>query len=62
MKQGYASFFENFMKSLQVMWQAMLGIFVVMIVLYISIVILAKISERSEKKRLAEKEDTSSGR
>lgn len=44
-----SSALENFWKSLQIMWQGMLGIFVVLGVLTAVVLLLSKIPERKKE-------------
>lgn len=37
---------ENFLNSLQIMWQGMFGIFAVMILILIVVIILAKVTKK----------------
>lgn len=50
---NWAEALENFLSSLGVMWQSMLGIFAVMVVLIVAILLLARFTGRSEKKKRA---------
>lgn len=47
---NWADAFDNFMKSLHVMGYGMLGIFVVMCIIMLSVFILAKVTGKNEKK------------
>jgi len=42
---------ENFWKSLQMMWQGMLGIFVVLGVLALVVLLLSKIPQREKEEK-----------
>ena len=42
---------ENIINALNLMWQGMVGIFVVMIILYIAVMIIYKLSSKNEQEK-----------
>ena len=44
---------EMIINALNLMWQGMAGIFVVMIILYIAVIIIYKLSSKNEQKEKA---------
>ena len=43
--------FKNFLDSLQIMWKAMLSIFIVMLILFLAILLLSAISDKAAKRK-----------